>query len=142
MKAVKESVIALAFLQVFTSFPAEARSQHHGWRGDIHSFDRYDAVRWRSGAWRHGHHDGRMGWWWVVGGIWYFHQRPIYPYPNPYRPPVVFVEPNAPVAAAVPAAPAPQVWYYCDAAAAYYPYVPSCPTGWKTVPAVPPGASQ
>lgn len=31
----------------------------------------------------------------------------------------------------------PAQWYYCEAAGAFYPYVQSCPTGWKTVPAEP-----
>ena len=39
--------------------------------------------------------------------------------------------------------PAPQTgtdnWYYCDSARAYYPYAPSCPEGWRQVPAQPPG---
>ena len=30
-------------------------------------------------------------------------------------------------------APAPQYWYYCAPAAAYYPYVQSCPVGWELV---------
>ena len=38
--------------------------------------------------------------------------------------------------------PAQQFWYYCDAARGYYPYVSSCPGGWKTVPATPPGVSE
>jgi hypothetical protein len=29
-------------------------------------------------------------------------------------------------------------WYYCDPAKGYYPYVPECPAGWRTVPASPP----
>jgi hypothetical protein len=27
----------------------------------------------------------------------------------------------------------PYVWYYCDAAGAYYPYVQSCPSGFRPV---------
>jgi hypothetical protein len=29
-------------------------------------------------------------------------------------------------------------WYYCDSAQAYYPYVATCPEGWRAVPASPP----
>jgi hypothetical protein len=30
-------------------------------------------LAWRDGHWR----KGRIGWWWVVGGIWYFYPEPI-----------------------------------------------------------------
>lgn len=30
-------------------------------------------VAWDGGRWRHEMHDGRMGWWWDVGGVWYFY---------------------------------------------------------------------
>jgi hypothetical protein len=30
-------------------------------------------VAWEGGRWRHEMHDGRMGWWWDVGGVWYFY---------------------------------------------------------------------
>ena len=37
------------------------------------------------------------------------------------------------------AAPVAQYWYYCTAAAAYYPYVQDCPGGWELVlPTMPP----
>lgn len=117
----------------------------HGWGGDIRRFEVHDAYRWRAGNWHHGFHGGRVGWWWVAGGIWYLYPGPVYPYPDPYRPPVVVVEQSAPVvvqnAPAAPAAPVapppPAVWYFCESANGYYPYVPACPSGWKTVPATP-----
>ena len=28
---------------------------------------------WEGGRWRHEMHNGRMGWWWDVGGVWYFY---------------------------------------------------------------------
>lgn len=103
----------------------------------------------------HGWHSGRSGWWWVAGGAWYYYPQPVYPYPDPYRPPILIeqapvvvqipapvpvqVQPAEPIVAAPPVQ---QFWYYCDAAGGYYPYVASCPSGWKTVPATPPGASQ
>jgi Family of unknown function (DUF6515) len=34
--------------------------------------------------------------------------------------------------------PAPGSWYYCESAKGYYPYVPECREGWRTVPAAPP----
>lgn len=140
---------------VFAALPMTA--QAYGWHGDIRVFEVRDSHHWRSGGWRHGWHGGRNGWWWVVGGAWYFYPQPVYPYPDPYRPPTVIVEQPAPVVVQVPA-PAPvqvqpvqppvaappvqQFWYYCDAARGYYPYVASCPSGWKTVPATPSGAPQ
>jgi len=30
-------------------------------------------VAWETGRWRHEIHDGRDGWWWDVGGVWYFY---------------------------------------------------------------------
>jgi hypothetical protein len=30
-------------------------------------------VAWEGGRWRHEMHNGRFGWWWDVGGVWYFY---------------------------------------------------------------------
>jgi hypothetical protein len=30
-------------------------------------------LAWEAGRWRHEVHNGRMGWWWDVGGVWYFY---------------------------------------------------------------------
>ena len=30
-------------------------------------------LAWEGGRWRHEMHDGRMGWWWDVGGVWYWY---------------------------------------------------------------------
>jgi hypothetical protein len=141
--------IAMACLSVL---PLAAQAQHRDgdrhqmWRGDIRHFEGRDSHQWRSGYWHHGDHGGRLGWWWVMGGLWYFYPQPVYPYPDPYLPSTVVIQQTVPVAPA-PVPPvvtqaAPQVWYYCEASASYYPYVPTCPTGWKTVPATPPGAPQ
>jgi hypothetical protein len=50
---------------------------------------------------------------------------------------------SAPMPVPAPA-PAPQqnlgTWYFCTSANAYYPYVKSCPEGWKPVPASAPPA--
>lgn len=97
-----------------------------------------DVSRWHGGHWYHGRHDGRIGWWWIVGGVgalgaWYLYPAPIYPYPDPYadQPPVVVVQP--------PPAGAPQVqsWYHCDHPSGYYPYVQSCRDAWRPVPTTP-----
>ncbi len=132
-------VVVLAIVLVAGSITV-ARAQHHdrggghaherfrgggGWRDrDIHRFHEHDIGRWRSGAWHHGFHGGRNGWWWVVGGVWYFYPAPVYPYPDPYAPPV-----------GAPPPPQPQTYYYCDDPPGYYPYVPECRTPWRAVPA-------
>jgi hypothetical protein len=158
MKSILVCTLAAA-AAVLAALPVTASAQHRGpgWHGDIRVFEARDARHWRSGAWRHGWHGGRNGWWWVAGGAWYFYPQPVYPYPDPYRPPTVVIEQPAPVVVQIPAPapievqpmPAPvaappvqQFWYYCDAARGYYPYVASCPGGWKTVPATPSGAPQ
>lgn len=109
----------------------EHRDEHErreGWHGDIHRFHEHDLARWRAGQWYHGRRDGRLGWWWIAGGVWYFYPAPVYPYPDPYQPPVVVVpSPPSPVAQ--------QYWYYCSNPPGYYPYVPQCMTGWERVPA-------
>ena len=50
-------------------------------------------------------------------------------------PPPPSSRPPAPATSAPPAA----VWYWCESERGYYPYVPECKTGWKQVPAKPPG---
>ncbi len=102
------------------------RRQERHWHGDIRQFHDRDFPRWRSGRWYHGGHDGRLGWWWIVGPLWYFYPGPIYPYPNPYVPPVIMQAP-----------PAARYWYYCASSGQYYPYVAVCPEGWRMVPADP-----
>jgi len=34
-------------------------------------------VAWETGRWRHEIHNGRDGWWWDVGGVWYFYPQPM-----------------------------------------------------------------
>lgn len=36
----------------------------------IKYLDRLDYAVWRSGRWYRTKHDGRLGWWWVVGRGW------------------------------------------------------------------------
>ncbi|MEJ2553398.1 MAG: hypothetical protein P8079_05115 [Gammaproteobacteria bacterium] len=132
------TVIALTAATLLTvSLPATAERRERGWHGhhDIRHFDRHDLHRWRGGHWVHGRHDGFLGWWWVVAGIWYFYPAPIHPYPNPYVPPAAVPPPSPPPSAA-------RYWYYCEAAQTYYPYIATCPGGWKKVPVIPPDAPQ
>jgi hypothetical protein len=34
-------------------------------------------VDWGGGRWRHEVHNGRDGWWWDVGGVWYYYPAPV-----------------------------------------------------------------
>lgn len=131
-------VIALAGGVLFTP-AADARS---GWRRHGHG-DRFHQHRirsWHRGRWYHGHHAHRLGWWWIVDGGWYWYPAPLYPYPDPYVPPVIIQTPAAPPPLVVQPQPPAPVWYHCDQPEGYYPYVSACPGGWKTVPATPPAS--
>jgi hypothetical protein len=126
--------------------------QHYEFHGhDVHRFSRKQLARWRGGRWNNTCYGGRCGWWWFAGGQWYFYDSPIYPYPlevsaitylESEGAAAAVAEPTMPVVQPAPA-PAfsaqslPQVWYFCAAANAYYPYVSSCPSGWQIVPAAP-----
>jgi hypothetical protein len=82
------------------------------------------------------------------GGVPYYYANDVYyaQQPTGYEvvaPPAAAPQAPPPVAApqppaGSPAAQAPAVWYYCDSAKGYYPYVAQCAEGWKTVPASPP----
>ena len=118
---------------------APALAQHRDFHGhdfhgrDFHHFSRGDLSVWRGGHWVHDWHDGRYGWWWFTGGYWYFYPQPVYPYPD-YVPPAIVVQQAPPVPTGLPPA---QNWYYCDNPKGYYPYVASCGTAWREVPATP-----
>jgi hypothetical protein len=131
-------LVALALANV--SVPAmaqhlDARHDAPVFRGEIGRFHEHDWAVWHSGHWEHVEHGGRVGWWWIAGGVWYFYPYPVYPYPDPYVPPVVSAAP--PPAEVLPPPPTPSAWYFCPSSKGYYPYVPSCPEGWKAVPATP-----
>ncbi len=113
----------------------EGRAEGPAYRGEIHRFHEHDWEVWHGGHWERREHDGRLGWWWIAGGLWYFYPAPVYPYPDPYVPPPVAR--IAPAPEAPPPPPTPTVWYYCESAHAYYPYINSCPEGWHSVPAKP-----
>jgi len=129
-----------------------ARERHEFHEHDVHRFNGEELARWRGGQWRSSCFGGRCGWWWFAGGQWYFYARPVYPYPLVVSE-VAFVE-TVPVATVVPAPayvlppapppprpaplpPPPSLYYYCDSPPGYYPYVPTCPTQFRPVPAPP-----
>ena len=139
---------------------ADEPRRHEGPRGgyhefrerDVHRFHERDLALWRTGAWHHEWHDGRYGWWWFVAGVWYFYERPVYPYPMVVAP-VTYVAPvTGPNLPGPPVSPqgttvvapqgAPQSYYYCDALRGYYPAVPQCPQPWRVVPVAPPAPMQ
>jgi hypothetical protein len=71
--------------------PAPGRGPHDArfGRGDLparnfagHAY--HGHLAWEGGHWRHEMHNGRLGWWWDVGGAWYF-------YPQPMEGPPTFV---------------------------------------------------
>jgi hypothetical protein len=123
-------IMAAAVASVLAA-PALAEERHddrgrHDEHGRaVHYDHRYSFEAWHGGRWFHGDHGGRAGWWWVVGGIWYFYPAPVYPYPAP--PATVYVGPVAPV-------PAAQYYYWCGRPAGYYPYVQGCHVPWQPVP--------
>jgi len=107
---------------------------------DVRHFNDHDRALWRGGAWHHEYHNGRLGYWWFAGGAWYFYDQPVYPYPvvvsdTYYVDPVVVEAPPPPPQALAP--PPPGYWYYCDNPPGYYPYIGSCATPFRTVPAQP-----
>lgn len=115
--------VAAALVAGAAALPAAAddwhdRDRDHDWHGrhEHHEHDR----DWRRGAWWHGNHHGRVGWWWIVGDTWNYYPVPVYPYPDPYAAP-------------------PPVYYWCDNPRGYYPAVPACARPWRIVPAAPPG---
>ena len=140
----KQSLLGILAAVVVT-VPVSAMAENH-WRGggDIRHFHEVDIHHWATGHWYHGPHDGRLGWWWVVGAtvdtaLWYSYAAPVYPYPDPYAPPAVMVEQAPPVAAAPVMQPpaTPSNWYYCKGSNQYYPYVATCSGGWMQVPVTP-----
>ena len=130
--------LAFPLLLSTLALPAAAQEHYRGhggarerWHGDIHRFHDHDIARWRQGHWVHGAHAGRRGWWWIVGPTWYWYPAPVYPFPDPYQPPLA-------VAPAVPAPPpAAGYWYYCRDSGRYYPYAAECRSPWERVPARP-----
>ena len=143
----KITICALLITLVSAAVAPGTAQARERWGGDIRHFHERDIRVWRGGRWYHGPHDGRLGWWWIAAGSWYFFTRPLYPYPDPYVPTTVIVQPTVvqPVTPVQPLTPPPpppaaapaQAWYHCSNPEGYYPYVSSCNGGWTQVPATP-----
>jgi hypothetical protein len=117
---------------------ADEHFTHHVFHDrDVSHFRGHDRDVWLGGHWRHEWHEGRFGWWWFAGGVWYFYDAPVYPYPNVVSE-VTIVEPMA-VPPPSQSATTP-MYYYCDNPAGYYPYVASCSVPFRPVPVTPPAA--
>ncbi len=136
-------VMAVALMALLLSPAALAQRMHGGggaqWGGHAGGFH-------PRGGFAHGHNRGHFGSVVVIGGglgFWYpaAYPYPYYAYPAYYP----YAYPAYDASVAVPAynmPPPVQSWYYCDAAGAYYPYVASCPGGWREVPATPPAPAR
>ncbi len=113
--------------------------EKHDFRGhDYKHFTDHEREMWHGGAWHHATFHGRYGYWWAVGGVWYFFDQPVYPYPM-VVPAVAFeVAPSFPVVAQQPTLviqpQTQQFLYWCDSPRGYSPEVESCPPGWRKVP--------
>ncbi|MBM7124207.1 hypothetical protein ACFFJT_00470 [Dyella flava] len=88
---------------------------HHFEGHDFAHFSPADQAMWRGGGWRHEFHNGRWGWWWFVGGAWYFYDQPVYPYPVfvsdvVYEEPVEEVQTVEPVDPGAPPPPVEQAY--------------------------------
>lgn len=83
-------------------------------------------LAWEGGRWRHEMHNGRNGWWWDVGGAWYFYPQPMEGPPT-YVSDVEFMDDGGadepPVAGGYPPPPA----GYAPPPAAYAPPPPPPP---------------
>jgi hypothetical protein len=68
----------------YARYPGFARRSFggHFYRGNL---------AWDRGVWRRETHNGRLGWWWYVGGAWYFYDR-RYDGPPTYISDVEFLE--------------------------------------------------
>lgn len=128
----------------------EVRSRaeiHHFVGRDYGHWNEHEREIWRGGIWRQEEYMGRVGYWWIAGGQRYFFENPVYPYPTvvpviAYELPIAAPEPVIVQQPVVIERPAPrfqpqtaQSWYYCDNPPGYAPYITSCASGWRAVPA-------
>lgn len=96
---------------------------HQSWRGNFHQDD---LRAWNNGRWSNTNHNGRQGWWWIVGSEWFYYNSRVDNVPRMNVPSVIYqshYHRNIPQ----------NVNYYCKPVGAYYPYVTSCPSAWITI---------
>jgi hypothetical protein len=113
------------------------RNVHHFKGRNFNHWNHHEQTIWRSGTWRHEKYMGRYGWWWMTGGMMYFYDEPVYPYPLEV-PEIEYELTDDDQTSEEYAQPPdfdPNYWYYCEDPKGYYPYVTECPDGWmKVVP--------
>jgi hypothetical protein len=81
----------------------------HNFRGRVY----HGQLAWSYGRWHHTTRKGRFGWWWDVGGVWYFYPEPIEGPPAYVSDIEVAGEPDETTADPAPAPKEPrQVFYY------------------------------
>lgn len=149
--------IVLLFLIVPYSLKAEGWHErghdHRRFHGhDISFFTIEEREIWQTGYWRQEWHNGRFGWWWYAGGVWYLYEQPILPYPmfvsefsiieNSPLPPSSNTVPMPPPVPSSFTAPSPQTttpnsYFYCDNPPGYYPVVMRCNVPYRPVYTVP-----
>ena len=83
---------------------ARAGVQQRNFGGHVY----HGRLAWEGGRWRHETHNGRLGWYWDVGGVWYFYPQQT-DGPPTYVSEVEFVDDvgGPPVAAGYPPPPPP-----------------------------------
>lgn len=130
----KLTATLLAGLLLASSFPASAgrlSDDRHARRDRHERFDRYER---HAPVARHAHQRPRhhvsglavLGAGLVLGSILLATETS-----RPRSAPLI-VTPISPLSSAPPVQ---AVWHYCEAYRTYYPYVDSCPGGWRAVPA-------
>ncbi len=115
-----------------------ARLHEHDFHArDVRAFNGRELASWRGGFWRHDYYDGRFGWWYDVGGVFYPYAAPVWPYPLTVAPLIYADLPaSPPPPPGVPTLPAlPRVAYHCASPAGFFPAVAGCDTGWVALAA-------
>jgi len=116
---------------------AGARLERRAWGGRQY----YGRLDWDRGRWRHETRNGRYGWWWDVGGAWYYYDQPMDGPPTMISDVQFMDEPDAAAADGPPPDEAPPPGAYPPPPGAYYPpppgaYYPPPPAVYVPPPAV------
>jgi hypothetical protein len=77
-------------------------------------------LAWEGGRWHHQVYNGRMGWWWDVGGVWYF-------YPERFDGPPAYISEDYVDDVAYDPGPAPVAGAYAPPPPGAYPPPPPPP---------------
>jgi len=116
MKSAGLAIVVSSAILAVTSPDAQA-----GGRGGIAVRGHGGGIAPRTNAFHH-HPHTRV----LIGGSFFFWPGPYPYYPAPYSYYAPAAEPAAPLMVD-------PYWYYCEEAAAYYPYVKECAGGWLPV---------